>query len=63
MADRMLRLGEVLAMTGLSRTTLWRRIRADDFPPQRRLGPPGSRAVGWPSSEVEAWMDDRPTAA
>ena len=33
-----LRVKSVLAATGLSRTTLWRRIRSGDFPRPLRLG-------------------------
>jgi prophage regulatory protein len=38
MTDKMLRPPEVMAYTGLSRTTLWRRVRAGTFPPPTELG-------------------------
>jgi prophage regulatory protein len=60
MAERLLRLPEVRARTGLGRTTLWRRELAGDFPRRRRLGP---SAVAWLESEVEAWIASRPPAA
>ena len=63
LAPTIMRLPQVLAATGLSRTTLWRRVQAGDFPPAIRLGPPGSRAVGWRASEVTAWLADRPCAS
>ena len=54
---KMLRLPEVEAATGLSRTTLWRYQRAGKFPPRRRIGP---HLVGWLSDEVEEWIKARP---
>ena len=38
------------------------RVRAGDFPPALRLGGPGSRAVGWRRSGIEARLRDRPAA-
>ena len=52
-----LRMPQVLAMTGLSRSTLLRRERARDFPAKLRLGGPGSRAVGWRRADVERWLE------
>ena len=49
----------VLEATGLSRTTLCRRVRAGDFPPAIRLGGPESRCVGWHRRDVEAWVSQR----
>ena len=43
---RMVRLPEVLEITGLSRTTIWRRERDGSFPPPIRLGGEHTRAVG-----------------
>ena len=57
-----LRTAEVLELIGLSRTTIWRRVQAGDFPAPIRLGPAGSRAVGWRSEEVEEWVRSRPAA-
>lgn len=54
-----LRLQQVKDLTGLSKTTLWRRIRDGEFPAALRLGGPKSRAVGWRRSEVEQWLRDR----
>ena len=54
---RILRLPEVLEMTGLSRTTVWRLERKGEFPRRVQLGP---RAVGWQSSAVEEWLASRP---
>ena len=55
-----LREPEVLALIGLSRTSLWRRRQAGDFPAPVRLGGQGSRAVGWRREDVERWLATRP---
>ena len=52
-----LRTRAVLAIIGLSRTSLWRRVRSGDFPAPVRLGGEGSRAVGWRRADVERWLD------
>ena len=55
--DRFLRLPEVLRRTGLSRSTLYRKLKQGQFPSSRQLG---KRAVGWRESDVIAWIDGRP---
>ena len=57
-----LRTSAVLALIGLSRTSLWRRVRAGDFPAPVRLGGKGSRAVGWRREDVEGWLEALPKA-
>lgn len=60
---KILRMKAVLNRTGLSKTTLWRRVKSDQFPPPVRLGGPDSRAVGWIAEEVDDWIDKlRPAA-
>ena len=54
--DQILRMPEVLHRTGLSRTTLWRRVKASEFPQPVRLGGPSSRAVGWRAEDVQQWV-------
>ena len=53
---RFLRLPEVQARTGLSRSTIYVRVEQGTFPRPVSLG---SRAVGWIEAEVEAWMRQR----
>ncbi len=53
---RFIRRREVQQLTGLSQTTLWRLEKAGTFPRRRRLS---SHAVGWPLSEIEAWLSAR----
>lgn len=57
MTTRALRYPEVCRMTGLSRATIQRRIKAGKFPPPRKLS---SQAVRFLSTEVEAWLFDQP---
>ena len=56
---RILRLPEVLARVSLSRSTVWRLVRADQFPKPVKLG---GRAVGWIEEEVDAWIASRSRA-
>ena len=37
---QILRLKDVVELVGLSKTTIWRRMRAGEFPPAIRLGGP-----------------------
>lgn len=53
---RILRLPEVMARTGLSRTTIYRWRVAGRFP---QAVPLGTRSVGWIESELEAWFRER----
>ena len=55
MATEILRLPAVKARTGLSRSTIYARIRegGGDFPKPVNLG---KRAVGWLASEVDDWL-------
>ncbi len=53
---RILRLREVLSQTGLSRSTLYTLVKANDFPRMINLGP---RSVGWLESEVDEWIAQR----
>ena len=57
-----LRMPDVLELIGLSRTSLWRRIRSGDFPAPVKLGGHGSRAVGWRRADVERWLEALPNA-
>ena len=58
--NKIMRIPEVIDATGLSRATIWRRVRSGEFPPPVRLGGPNSRSVGWKKAEVEEWIDTRP---
>lgn len=53
---RVLRMPAVMERTGLSRASIYRLIRADDFPVAIRLG---SRAVGWRAQQIDEWIASR----
>lgn len=50
---KILRLRQVMELTGLSRSTLYLYIQNQEFPKQVRLGP---KLVGWVDDEVNAWL-------
>lgn len=51
--DRILRLKTVLDRTGLSRSTLYRKVENGTFPAQVQIA---ARCVGWRESAVIEWM-------
>ena len=53
----LLRLPQVLELTGLGRSTVYRMMSERTFPSPVRLG---RRAVGWKSAAVEEWTLSRP---
>lgn len=55
-----LRLPQVLAWTGLGRSTLYRLVARESFPRPVKLSP---RAVGWRRQDVEAWGMERPISS
>ena len=59
--DRVLRIGEVTRLVGLSKTEIYRRIReGNDFPSGIELGGEGARRrVGWWHSEIMDWLRQR----
>ena len=56
----MLRFPDVIARTGLSRTTIWRKVRRGLFPAPVQLG---ENSVGWSEDEITAWVASRPRVA
>lgn len=58
MPDRVMRLPEVCAASGLAKATIYVLIPRGEFPSQVNLTP-GGRAVGWRLSEVEEWIAKR----
>ena len=55
--DRILRWREVRARVNLSRSTIWRLVRARRFPAPMALS--SAAAVGWSSKEVDEWIAAR----
>lgn len=63
MSEAILRLPEVQARTGLSRSTIYDRLRSDPpaFPRPISLGGEKARAIGFLASEIDAWIQERIT--
>ena len=51
--EKIIRLRTVLARTGLSRSTMYRKIADGTFPPQVRISVHGT---GWHESELNRWI-------
>jgi prophage regulatory protein len=51
--DRILRPREVVEITGLARTTIWRGVKAGTFPRPVRLT---SGTIGWCLTDVADWQ-------
>jgi prophage regulatory protein len=56
MQTTILRLPQVKARTGLSRSTIYLRISEGTFPKPVSLG---ARAVGWIDLEIQEWLNQR----
>lgn len=55
-SQRIMRLREIMRITGLSRSSIYAMMDVGEFPKQVPLG---LRAVGWIESEIQAWVDER----
>jgi len=55
-SKRVMRLPEVINRTGLSRSSIYLRLRQGSFPEKINLG---GRAVGWLDSEIDNWIQER----
>lgn len=56
MVNKVLRLPQVISLTGLSRSTIYLRISNNEFPKPISLG---GRSVGWLESDVAEWIDSK----
>lgn len=56
MTQAIVRRKQVESRTGLSRSTIYLRIKGGAFPKPISLG---ARAVGWLESEIEEWLDNQ----
>lgn len=54
---RLLRLKQVISITGLSRSTLYLMISKNEFP--RQINLTGARCVAWLESEIIEWINLR----
>lgn len=57
---RIIRIREVMALTGLSRSSIYLGIKQRTFPRQLKLS---VRSSGWLRSEVIEWVNARPRKA
>ena len=57
---QLIRPNDVCALTGLSRTSIWRRVRTGKFPAPIELG---GGSIAWREEEVEDWIAARPRVA
>lgn len=56
MTDKLIRLPEVLALTGLSRSRLYEKVREGTFEAPVRID---RRSVAWSFIRVQAWIAER----
>lgn len=52
---KLIRLEEVRNITALSRSAIYRKMKANQFPQTVSLG---NRSVAWVEDEVKSWVDD-----
>lgn len=53
--DRIVRMNAVLARTGLSRSTIYRKISEGTFPPRIKIS---INSAGWRESDISRWIED-----
>ena len=58
--DAILRLPVVISRTGLSRSSIYAKMRIGEFPKSISIG---IRAIGWMESEIQQWIADRVKAS
>jgi len=54
--ERILRLKDVMARTGVSRSTLYAWMKMSTFPKAVALG---GRSIGWRESDISSWIENR----
>ena len=58
-SGRFLRINEVVARVGLSKSSIYEMVKRGEFPAPVRIK---VRAVGWWESDIDEWMSSRPPA-
>jgi len=53
--DAILRLPAVKSLTGLSRSSIYAKVRMGEFPQPVSIG---VRSIGWIESEIQQWIAD-----
>lgn len=59
MTERLLKLPEVIKLTGVSKSAILRKENAGEFPKRIKLG---ARSVAWSETEINAWVQAIKTA-
>lgn len=59
MSERLLKLPEVIQLTGVSKSEIDRKEKAGKFPKRIRLG---YRSIAWAENEINAWIQAVKTA-
>lgn len=59
MTERLLKLPEVIELTGVSKSGIARKEKAGEFPKRIKLG---LRGVAWSETEINAWVQAIKTA-
>ena len=59
MNNKILRFQDVTELTGLSRSTIWRKERLGLFPKRKQLG---LNSVGWLASDIQQWLENLPSS-
>lgn len=54
--DRLLKIHEVVVLTGMCRSSVYNRLRDGDFVGRVKIGP---RSIRFPESEVRRWIAER----
>jgi prophage regulatory protein len=57
---RIIRIRDVIELTGLSRSAIYAAVKAGTFPRQLKLS---ARSSGWLRNEVVLWVKERPRGA
>tara|TARA_R110002020_G_scaffold53905_8_gene150468 strand:+ start:5208 stop:5450 length:243 start_codon:yes stop_codon:yes gene_type:complete len=60
LSERLLKLKQVMTMTSLGSSTIYRKLATDSFPKPRVLS---EACVRWRESDVLAWINELPEAA
>lgn len=56
MTNRLIRLKEVMAMTGKARSTIYADMANNKFPLSLSIG---ARSVAWLESDIDSWIEQR----
>lgn len=62
MGITILRIRRVQEKTGLSRSSIYEKLSANEFPRQVQLGA-GARSIGFVESEIDKWLEDQIVAS